>query len=157
MYNQIKEIADGVTTARASLVELSRQLDDLTDNLQKQEKELKSLTGKGNRLQLDALLVRKVADKLASTGDLSGACRMVADETGLAFDCVYFAFTHAKQIRKVLDRYAIAYACQRLKKRGLNAKQIADLLGISEVYTYKLLAKKLPDEVSGKDLIRGKV
>ena len=147
--DRIKDLSEAIYSANFEIAEkitaINRQISDLT--------------GSGKRLQLDGLLVRKVAAELTATGDLNDACKTVANETGLSFDCVYFAFTHAKQLRKVLDRYALAFCVVRLKKAGLNANQIADLLKISVQYVYKLqkIRQDLPDSISGKDFIQRKV
>lgn len=152
----IKKLVDEVKSLTGTINDVNFEISEKITAINRQ---ISDLTGSGKRLQLDGLLVRKIAAELTATGDLNDACRAVANETGLSFDCVYFAFTHAKQIRKVLDRYALAFCVVRLKKAGLNANQISDLLQLSVQYVYKLqkIRQDLPDSISGKDFITRKV
>lgn len=156
MIEELQKAAEIISDVRFEILDLEKKINSLNNKLYEAEKSLRYLFEGGHQLQLDPLLSRQVVEKLLIVDDLKEACRAVAYENEISFDTVYFAFIHAKKLRNVLDHYGTAFACLRLKKRGLNANQISDLLGISKVHYYKLI-KKISDkkEITGKDLIRG--
>ena len=140
---KINKSRDELARLKTKICDISTAVDDAFCVLKTIDEQLRELIAPSARLKSDALLVRKVAALLVQSEDLNAACHLVAEETGLSAECVYFTFIRANKIKNMLERHARHYTALKMKKSGFTAAQIAEVLGVSEKYVYKLITAKI--------------
>lgn len=84
-------------------------------------------------------IVKSVIKYLANGIDKENALLLTAADYDTDIKCVRYVFSVQSRYMTAINLFAKRYTCEKLKKAGYTAKQIAQVIGVSENHIFKLL------------------